>query len=212
MAPVAHTRPCGGNSGVETRFQPSKSTLGSIFKAQRPPIRGGWRSANRPSRSLLVLSLCGVHTPADGRRRRAIPQGNGPCHHNPLRTVMVVVAGGAVRRVRPEFPSPGSAQHIGAGSDMWHLHTPLAPPAGPVVYGSDMQHHHARGQAAVRCAELALGGVGAGGAAGYGRLSGMAGGDGGARSGLGCGKGAWCMLKRRENNTASEVRSMAYPI
>ena len=172
MAPVAHTRPCGGNSGVETRFQPSKSTLGSIFKAQRPPIRGGWRSTNRPSRSLLVLSLCGVHTPADGRRRRAIPQGNGPCHHNPLRTVMVVVAGGAVRRVRPEFPSPGSAQHIGAGSDRRHPHTPLAPPIRLVMSGCDVQHHHARGKAALRCAELALGVGGVEGVAGYGRANG----------------------------------------
>ena len=162
MAPVAHTRPCGGNSGVETRFQPSKSTLGSIFKAQRPPIRGGWMSANRPSRSVLVLSLRGVHTPADGRRRRAIPQGNGPCHHNPLRTAMVVVAGGAVRRVRPEFPSPGSAQHIGAGSDRRHPHTPLAPPIRLVMSGCDVQHHHARGKAALRCAELALGWWGCG--------------------------------------------------
>ena len=162
MAPVAHARSCGGDLGVGTRFQPSKSHPWVYFKHNDPPIRSGLRSANRPSRSLLVLSLCGAHAPADGRRRRAILQGNGPCHHNPLRTVMVVVAGAAVRRVRPEFPSPGSAQYIGAGSDRWHPHTPLVPPAGLVMFECDVQHHHARGKAALRCAELALGWWGCG--------------------------------------------------
>ena len=117
----------------------------------------------------------------------------------------MAVAGGAVRRVRPEFPSPGSAQHIGAGSGRWHSHTPLAPPTGLVVYGVDVQHHHTRRKAAMRCAELALGGAGVVGVTGYGRLSGMAGGEGGARSGLGRGKGAQCASKHRGTDTAAHL-------